>query len=88
MFYELSMPNKTPIILQKISHLNLMCPHIIVWRHDLIMSLPPSAPRCKLSVQIAMMVNKACIQMLNPPLNISSSEIPLLFVVKVACLLA
>ena len=35
------MPNKTPIILQKISHLNLMCPHIIVWRHDLIMSFPP-----------------------------------------------
>ena len=67
MFYELSMPNKTPIILQKISHLNLICPHITVWRHDLIMSLPPSAPTSKLSVQIAMMVNKACIQTLNPP---------------------
>ena len=88
MFYELSMPNKTPIILQKISHLNVMCPHIIVWRHDLIMSLPLSAPTSKLSVQIATMVNKACIQMLNIPQNISSSHIPLLFVVKVACLLA
>jgi hypothetical protein len=82
------MPNKTPIISQKVSYPTLKCPHIIVWKRDPIMGLPPSAPRCKLHVKFAMMVNKAHIHTLNPPLNLSCSEIPLLFVMKVACLLA
>ena len=51
MVNELSMPNKAPIILPIISYLTLKYPHIIVWRHDPMKGLPPSAPRCKLHVK-------------------------------------